>query len=255
MKKQKKIFGRDERVRGYSAPPPPCRRNTHAERRVSLMLFVTALTFLMMTAPVSVSHLVNTLLLEETVHKIMNQSGFMALFAIADLLAYAQHASQFYMCFACSLCFRQALRRQFARVVTRIKRLLPLNKSEAPMPLFGEPQRRLRAPLTHNFHWHLQQEQRQLHVQQDQNRLGFHLQNIASNKHSRISERRPITAPRANQVLQLEQRANPMPKASPRCENHEFLCAGPGLLMCRCCFALHFIPQREQRISSRENGK
>ena len=239
MKKQTNIFGLDQRVRELIAPTPPWRRNTHAELRVSLMLFVTALTFLMLTAPVSVGHLMHTLLPEDTVNEMMNQSAFIALFAIADLLAFAQHASQFYVCFACSFCFRQALRRQFVHVVTRIYRLLSFNKSVAPLPLFGEPEPRLRAPPTHYFRRNIQQEQRQLLVEQaPQIRLGFHLQHIASNKQSRISTRRPIAAPRADQALQLEQRANPMP----RCENHVFLPAGPGRLMCRYCFALRLVP-------------
>ena len=236
-------------MRGLIARPPPCHRNTHAERRVSLKLFVTALTFLMLTAPISVGHLVHTLLPEETVHNMLNQSAFvMTMFAIADLLAYAQHASQFYVCFACSLCFRQALRRQFGRLVSRMRRLLSFNKSVAPMPLnlIDGPQRRASAPPLTYFHWHLQQEQRQLRVgpEQDQNRLGFHLQQIANKKHPRLSEQRPFAAPIASQSLQLNRRANLMrnvPPEPPRCETHVFLCAGAGLLMCRYCFALRFV--------------
>ena len=143
--------------------PPPCRRNTRAERRVSLMLFVTALTFLVLTAPISVSHVIHTLLLEETVN-LLNQNAFMTMFAIADLLAYAQHASQFYVCFACSFCFRQALRRQLMRLATRIRQGLPLNKMAGPMPLVrlagrSELRRPSRVPPAHYFQWHIQQEQ------------------------------------------------------------------------------------------------
>ena len=137
---QERRVGRDERLR-KSMAPSPCFLNSRAELRVTLMLFVTALTFLVLTTPISVGHVVNTLL-EETVHMMMNQSAFITLFAIADLLAFAQHASQFYVCFVCSFCFRQALRRQFVRLATRIDRLLFDPMPVAPIPRFVELQRR-----------------------------------------------------------------------------------------------------------------
>ena len=149
-------------MRGLTAPPP-CRRNTRAERRVSLMLFVTALTFLVLTGPISVSHVIHTLLFEETVN-LLNQNVFMTMFAIADLLAYAQHASQFYVCFACSFCFRQALRRQLMRFATRIRQSLSFKKMAEPMPLIRlvgrfELRRHSRVPPVHYFQWYIQQEQ------------------------------------------------------------------------------------------------
>ena len=119
------------------------------------MLFVSALTSLVLTAPISVGHLVHTLQLKWT-EELMEQSTFMTCFAIADLLAFVQHASQFYVCFACSLCFRQALRRQFVRIEKGIRHILPCHKRVVPIMrgrLAGRPapMRRLRLPPAHFF--------------------------------------------------------------------------------------------------------
>lgn len=204
------------------------------------MLFVTALTFLVLTAPVAVAHLVHTLITEESVH--IQGTYVMTLFAIADLLAFAQHASQFYVCFVCSFCFRQALRRQLVRLALRIDRLLPSYTSLAPLSLLGfagrsESMRRSREPPAPYFQWHIQPEQQRLLP--NQNRLGLHVEESAFNKHSRISKRTSTTAAGAaaqlKQELTQKKRTNHIERVLPPCEKHEFLWAGPSLLVCRRC--------------------
>ena len=220
----------NKRARGLI---PPCRRNTRAELRVSLMLFVSALAFLMLTAPFSVCYLVHTLLLE-WIEDLLNQSAFMTLFAIADLLAFVQHASQFYVCFACSFCFRQALRRQVVRLATRIGHILPFHNPVAPMmrvKLEGRfvPMRRLRLPQAHSFQRHIlgQREQQFELRQMDSN---FHLHS----RHLRFSTRRQ----HPNKDLQLERRTNLMSHISSLCDQHMFQHVGPNLFMCHRCYSL-----------------
>ena len=231
-----------------SAAPLPCRRNTHAERRVSLMLFVTALTFLVLTAPASVGQLVSTLLHEDTVERMINQSAFNTLFAVSELLAFAQHASQFYVCFACSFCFRQALRRQLVRLAVRIDRLLPSYTSVAPYSLRGLAGRselagRSNAPSALFSQRHIQQEQLQLQSS-DRNLINADLEeNINfSNFHTRHHTcTKPIAAKRTNHERQPKHRANPTPKGTAPCAKHEFLWAGPSLLVCRHCRTLRLV--------------
>ena len=209
-------------MRGSSKPVSlvPCLRNSHAERRVSLMLCITAFTFLVFTAPIAVNHVVHTLLLEEALHKMWSQRAFMTLFAISDLLAFMQHASQFYVCYSSSFCFRQALRRQFGRVRTRINRLLHLNKSLTPTPPLDEFQRRSHVPPINHMNNHMS----------------------SGNKRSKHATRNHFVASRQNEMLHLEQRAIHQPETIPRCETHVFLSVGQGLLMCRYCFKLQFLP-------------
>ena len=232
-----------------SAAPLPCRRNMQAERRVSLMLFVTALTFLVLTAPVCVGQLVSTLLHEDTLNRMINQRAFNTLFAVAELLAFAQHASQFYVCFACSFCFRQALRRQLVRLAVRIDRLLPAYTSVEAHSLLGLAGRsewagRLHLPSALFSQWHIpvhvQQEQLQL-LPRDRNRLNADLQeNINLQAFSR-NHGKPIAERRENLERQPKPGANPTPKATAPCEKHELLWAGPSLLVCRRCRTLRLV--------------
>ena len=95
-----------------------------AEKSVTLMLLVTTFAFLLMCTPIAVCHSLQTLLTEEKLFVLIEPVTCMAAFAVAEMLAFGQHAIQFYVYFACSARFRQAILWQFHLSTNRLGRFL-----------------------------------------------------------------------------------------------------------------------------------
>lgn len=95
-------------------------RKSKAELSVTLMLLFTTLAFLLLRTPISFGHIIQMLVSEEKLFTFIEPVTFMAAFALAEILAFGQHASQFYIYFACSARFRQALRREFRLIFQHV---------------------------------------------------------------------------------------------------------------------------------------
>ena len=108
--------------------------NSKAERSVTLMLLVTTFAFVVMRSPIAVGHSLQMLLTEEKLFALIEPVTCMAAFAVAEMLAFGQHAIQFYVYFACSARFRQALLRQFDSVLNRLGRFFTRLDTRPPDP-------------------------------------------------------------------------------------------------------------------------
>ena len=115
-------------------------RNSKAERSVTLMLLFTTLAFLLLRTPISFGHFVQMLLSEEILFKFIKPIICMAAFAVAEILAFGQQAIQFYIYFACSASFRQALRRELRLVFHHLVRLIPRHSLHSLIPSATPPQ-------------------------------------------------------------------------------------------------------------------
>ena len=115
-------------------------RNSKAERSVTLMLLFTTLAFLLLRTPISFGHFVQWLLSEERLFKFIEPIICMAAFAVAEILAFGQQAIQFYIYFACSASFRQALRREVRLIIHHLARLIPRHLLHSPTPPSIPPQ-------------------------------------------------------------------------------------------------------------------
>ena len=144
------------------------KRNSKAERSVTLMLLVTTLAFLVMRTPISVGHFVQMLLSEEKLFAIIEPLSCMATFAIAEIFAFGQHAVQFYVYFACSARFRQALCRELRLILHRLSCLSSRRSPHAPdqhaSPMVAELQ----------IHEPIRPTQRQLDVESYANNFNSH---------------------------------------------------------------------------------
>ena len=108
--------------------------NLKAERSVTLMLLLTTFAFVVMRTPIAVGHSLQMLLTEEKLFELIEPATCMTAFAVAEMLAFGQHAIQFYVYFACSARFRQVLLRQLDLFVHRWGLLL--NRLAIRMPDF-----------------------------------------------------------------------------------------------------------------------
>ena len=99
-------------------------RDAKAERQVTAMLLVTTVAFLVMRTPITVGHALQMAITEKKLFALIQPATCMKLFAVAEVLAFGQHATQFYVNFACSARFRRALCRQFRVVVAFAARLV-----------------------------------------------------------------------------------------------------------------------------------
>ena len=98
-------------------------REAKAEKSVTLMLLVTTFAFVLLRAPISVGHSLQTLLTEEKLFDLIEPVICMAAFSVAEMLAFGQHSMQFFIYFACSPRFRQAILRQLDNIIHQIGRL------------------------------------------------------------------------------------------------------------------------------------
>ena len=97
---------------------------SRAERSVTQMLLATSFAFLAMRTPILVGHSLQMFLNRELLEAFVEIDTCMALFAAAEMLAFGQHAVQFYVYVACSARFRQALLTQPIKFLRGIGRLL-----------------------------------------------------------------------------------------------------------------------------------
>ena len=129
-----------------------------AEKSVTLMLLVTTFAFLVMRTPIAVGHSLQMLLTEEKLFALIEPVTCMAAFAVAEMLAFGQHAIQFYVYLACSARFRQALLRQFNSAINRLCRFFSRLYIRPPDPQAGNviPLEQHRDPANtchHTFTW------------------------------------------------------------------------------------------------------
>ena len=75
---------------------------------LTLVLLVPSVAFLVLTLPISSGHAVQWIIGEQNMFQAVAPEVFMMLFAIAELLAYSQHALNFYLCVLTSGSFRRA---------------------------------------------------------------------------------------------------------------------------------------------------
>lgn len=94
----------------------PALINSRAERSVTVMLLATTFMFLAMRTPIAAGHSLQMLLSEEKLFELIDPVVCMSLFAVAEMLAFMQHATQFSVYLACSTQFRRALRKQLRLV-------------------------------------------------------------------------------------------------------------------------------------------
>ena len=125
-------------------------RDAIAERSVTLMLLMTTFTFLVMRTPIAVGHSVQMLLIKnlESIKKSFMVICMVA-FAVAEMLAYGQHATLFYVYLVCSARFRQALCQQFRQVPAFIERFVNRG-SESSTEIPQRPAIRLRSLNPHH---------------------------------------------------------------------------------------------------------
>lgn len=90
-------------------------RATVSDLHLTLLLLVPSIAFLVLTLPISAGHAVQMVIGEENLFKLVVPEVLMILFAIAELLAYSQHALNFYLCILTSGSFRRAIRRSVTR--------------------------------------------------------------------------------------------------------------------------------------------
>ena len=107
-------------------------RNSKAEKSVTLMLLVTILTFLILRTPISLGHFVQMLVSEETIYSFIEPVTCITAFAVAEILAFGQHATQFYVYITCSARFRQALCRELRLLFLNFKSLILCNLLRHP---------------------------------------------------------------------------------------------------------------------------
>ena len=142
-------------------------RNSKAEKSVTLMLLVITLAFLVMRTPISVGHFVQMLLSEERLFAIVKPLNCMATFAVAEILAFGQHAIQFYVYFACSARFRQALCREIRLI---LRHLSCLRSHRSPNP----PNSPVAPVAESQFHEPIRPTQRLLDVESYANNCNSH---------------------------------------------------------------------------------
>ena len=82
---------------------------------LTLILLVPSVAFLVLTLPISAGHAVQWIVGELNMFQAVAPEVFMMLFAIAELLAYSQHALNFYLCVLTSGSFRKATWRWVTR--------------------------------------------------------------------------------------------------------------------------------------------
>ena len=117
-------------------------KDSIAERSVTYLLLLTTATFVVMRTPIVVGHLLQMMFTEERLFNLVEPVTCMAAFAVAEVLAFGEHAIQFYVNFACSARFRQALFRHLRTSIYRLGLLFtrfaqrpPILEETHPIPL------------------------------------------------------------------------------------------------------------------------
>ena len=132
LKNENQINNKREVTFSFSKLNSTCIRNSKAERSITLMLLVTTLAFLILRTPISLGNLTQMLVSEERLYLFIEPVTCMAAFAVAEILAFGQHATQFYVYFVCSARFRHALCRQLRLIFTNLIKLFPRHSLKLP---------------------------------------------------------------------------------------------------------------------------
>lgn len=82
---------------------------------LTVVLLVPNIAFLILTFPISAGHAMQMIIGEQKLFRVLAPGTLMLLFAIAELLAFARHALNFYLCVMTSKGFRRATRRFITR--------------------------------------------------------------------------------------------------------------------------------------------
>ena len=100
---------------GASRNPSALGRAPGRDLHLTLVLLVPSLAFLVLTFPIAAGHALQMSIGERRMFEVVQPNALMIMFAIAELLAYAQHALNFYLCVLTSGSFRRATWRRATR--------------------------------------------------------------------------------------------------------------------------------------------